>query len=347
MTESQQSKGEDQKAKAGSQRRAGLVVASIAVVAVAAVAGINAGWLAALTGDRNGADPIAENTSPEIVSLAGPTERIEPGAEVTLTCVAIDEDDDAIAYVWTASDGTIVGDGPEVQWSAPETEGLFRVFVRVEDGKGGAAEQSLPLRVRANTPPEILVMRSEVSEEIGWVVPGARVHVSCEVVDAEGDSVSYAWAATMGEVFGEGSAIIWIAPDTLGMQWVTVRVTDVYGAMSERSIPITINVAQPPEIRGFDLQALDTDMFKPYGDSWRIFKERSCAIQAIVDDPEGDYDYRWTAELGTITADGPNAVWKSPNSKGWVTIVVMVSDKHGSESSASIRLYVETCPSCI
>jgi hypothetical protein len=330
----------------GSRRKVWIIVGAAIALSVVAIVGVNSGWLTALTG--NGTEPqLPANNPPQIASITSSTERIVPGATVLLSCSATDPDADTLSYSWSASDGAVVGEGPEVTWIAPDFEGLFRVFVTVTDVSGGTAEQSVSLGVRTNAAPEILVMQSEVSEEIGWVVPGARVFIDCEVEDPDGDEVSYSWAATHGDIYGEGAAIIWIASKNIGLEWITVRVEDSYGAVSERSIPITINTSQPPEIRGFNLQALDTDMFKPYGDSWRIFRERSCAIQAIVADPEGDYTYHWTAELGTIAANGPDAVWKSPNAKGWVNIVVLVSDKHGSESSASIRLYVETCPSCI
>jgi len=109
-----------------------------------------------------------------------------------------------------------------------------------------------------------------------------------------------------------------------------------------------VSAAEPPVIGDIRVKAIDTDLFKPYGDSWRIFKERSCSLQAAVDDPEGVYIYEWSAERGTLTADGPAATWTAPESpKGWVNIVLRVSDSHGNESSRGVRIYVETCTSCI
>lgn len=325
------------------------VVGAIVVVAILGAIAIQGGWLAALTGNGGPShEDSAPNTPPHILTLSASTERIAPLQITTVTCQALDADGDQLEYTWSASGGEIHGEGPVVDWLAPDTEGLYRVFVSVDDGRGGNAQESLALRVRTNRPPEILVMRSEVDGDSDWVVPGARVLVECEAEDLDGDSLSYAWSSTGGEVFGQGPAVVWIASSALGRQWITVTVTDTYGAVAERSIPIAVNAAQPPAIHGFNLKALDTELFRPYGDSWRIFKERSCAIEAIVDDEEGVYIYDWSAELGTITADGPNAVWVAPASpKGWVDIVLEVSDRHGNRSSASVRIFVETCPSCI
>jgi len=338
-----------QSPRGGSHKKAGPVIAVVAILVLTAIIGAKSGWFAALSRNDDGSSTEAEsNSPPEISSLAASTDRIVPLAITLISCIAVDSDEDILAFAWSASGGEIAGDGPDVEWHAPDAEGLYRVFVSVSDGRGGVADHSLALSVRVNNPPEILIMQSEVGGNDDWVVPGARVHVRCETEDLDGDALTYVWSTSAGEIFGEGPAVIWIAPSTLGMQWVTVAVEDAYGGAAERSVPITVNATEPPAIFGFNLAALDTDLFRPYGDSWRIFRERSCAIEVRVDAPEGLYTYEWSAELGAITADGPNAVWMAPASpKGWVNIMVQVSDRHGNESSAVVRIYVETCPSCI
>lgn len=332
-----------------SHKKTWVVVAIVAVAAIFVALGLNRGWLPMPSSDAS-QSPAANdpNTSPQILSLIAATDRIEPLALTAISCEAADPDGDELAYTWSASGGEIVGGGADVEWLPPDIEGLYRVFVSVNDGREGADESSLALRVRANRPPEILVMQSEIGGENDWVVPGASVYVRCETEDLDGDTLTYAWSTSAGKLFGQGPAVVWVAPNMLGMQRVTVTVEDAYGGVAERSVPITVNAAEPPAIFGFNLTALDTDMFRPYGDSWRIFKERSCLIEVRVDDAEGLYAYDWTAELGTITSDGPNAVWMAPASpKGWVNIMVRVSDHHGNESSEAVRIYVETCPSCM
>ena len=338
-----------QKATKVSHKKTWTVVAIVAVAATVVALGLNRGWLTLPSGYADQSPQQNEpNTSPQILSLTAATDRIEPLALTAISCVAEDPDGDELAYTWSASGGEIVGSGANVEWLPPDTEGLYRVFVSVNDGREGADEDSLGLRVRANRPPEILVMQSEVGGDSDWVVPGATVHVRCETEDLDGDALAYVWSTSAGEIFGQGPAVIWIAPNMLGMQRVTVTVADSYGGVAERSVPITVNAVEPPAILGFNLSSPDTDLFRPYGDSWRIFRERSCSIEVRVDDPEGLYAYDWSAELGAITADGPNAVWIAPASpKGWVNIMVQVSDRHGNESTAVVRIYVETCSSCI
>lgn len=337
-----------QPAKARLSRRTWAVVVVVIVVGLV-LAGLQTGWFSFLPGfDAPLSGQVEANAQPVIAALAVATDRIEPGSTIPVSCSASDPDGDALAYTWSASDGQITGAGADVTWLAPDTEGLYRVFVTVDDGRGGAAQASLTLRVRSNQPPEITVMQSEVEESDGWVVPGASVYIRCEAIDPDGDALSHRWSATGGAIFGQGAAVVWQAPPSLGMQWITVVVEDIYGATAERSIPVTVSAAEPPPLNGLIASAVDTDLFRPYGDSWRIFKERSCLIEARIDDPEGVYAYEWRAELGSLVADGPRAVWTAPVSpKGWVTIVLVVSDSHGNEISDAIRIYVETCTSCM
>ncbi len=333
----------------GHRRIAGPLGGLLAVCAVIAAVSVSSGWLTAVSvnGDKPSGDASA-NSAPEITEMAVNSDRILPRDSVIVSATATDVDGDALTYGWSASSGVIEGEGPAIQWDAPDTEGLYRVFLTVSDETGATDESSLALQVRANNPPEILVMESGVGSDVGWVVPGAPVYVKCEAEDIDGDTVTYDWSATAGEIFGQGAAIVWVAPEVLGLHWVSVTVQDSYGGSEERSLPINVNAAQPPAILGFNLEAVDTVLFRPYGDSWRIFKEGSCAIYALVVDAEGVYSYDWSAERGTLTAEGPNAVWVAPSSpKGWVNIVLKVSDAHGNQSTSSVRIYVETCPTCM
>ena len=340
-------KGQDEKAH-GSRKKAGGIVAAVLAVVVVGVLAFNGGWFARLlevSGDENGDGGLG--AAPAVVAVTASTDRILPGDVVSISCEAVDPDDETLMYDWSGSAGELVGDGSTVEWTAPDSEGLYQVLVTVADEAGNTAEGSLALRVRDNTAPEILVMETGVSDDTGWVVPGTSVSVESATEDTDGDELTYTWSATAGDIYGQGESILWVAPEAPDTYWVTLVVEDTYGATAERSTPLTVNVAEPPVIHGFSLEALNTNMFRPYGDSWRIFKERSCAIHAQVDDEENDYTYEWKAEGGSITSDGPDAVWQAPAIKGWVNIVLRVSDPHGNEATETVRIYVETCPSCM
>jgi formylglycine-generating enzyme required for sulfatase activity len=58
------------------------------------------------------------------------------------------------------------------------------------------------------------------------VAVAATSTVTCVATDADGDALSYGWAATAGTITGTGSAITWTAPDELGPCTITCEVSD-------------------------------------------------------------------------------------------------------------------------
>lgn len=332
-----------QPASAQSDRHTLLVAGGIIVGAVLLLIVGNVGWL---TADP---EPVVPRDPPEIISMASSPERIMPHTAVAIYCEAMHPNGDEITYTWSASEGEVRGEGAEIEWIAPASEGFYRVFVTVEDGFGASVEESLSLRVRENRPPEIPSMGTDIGDGIGWVVPGARVYIWCEAEDPDGDTLSYDWMADAGDLFGEGPAVIWIAPSELGMHWITVAVDDSYGGVAERAIPVTVSAAEAPVIKDIRVEPADRRYTKPYQDSWQIFKGQSCSFEAIVEETDREFTYRWSAESGELSAEGTTAVWQapSPTRAQWVTIVLQVSDAHGNEASDTVRMYVQTCPSCM
>lgn len=79
----------------------------------------------------------------------------------------MDDDGDALIRTWVASQGDILGKGSTIEWGAPNAEGLFSLSVTVDDGRGGVAELSTSLRVKANYAPEI----ASLSAASDWVAP--------------------------------------------------------------------------------------------------------------------------------------------------------------------------------
>ena len=187
------------------QRRV-LVVALTCVAVLAAVVGLSSDRLSVNSdvqsplveeGKEEIAAPAA-NSAPEILRLTAATDRIAPLDVCELVCEAVDPDNDVLSYTWSSPQGEIHGEGSTIEWVSPGTEGLFRLSVTVNDGSGGAAEYSTSLRVRANCAPDI----QSVSASADWVAPGASTYVSCAAEDADGDGITYEWAASAGEVFG-------------------------------------------------------------------------------------------------------------------------------------------------
>ena len=87
------------------------------------------------------------NTPPVIASLTSSETSVAPEESCSVTCTASDPDGDTLTYQWTATDGTISGEGSTVTWVAPTAEGTYTINVTVSDGKGGTASDSLTISV--------------------------------------------------------------------------------------------------------------------------------------------------------------------------------------------------------
>jgi len=76
------------------------------------------------------------------------------GEKVHITCKASDPDGDPLSYTWRANAGNLVGNGPAADF---DTTGLapatYAITTRVEDGRGGAADATTNVDVKAVPPP--------------------------------------------------------------------------------------------------------------------------------------------------------------------------------------------------
>jgi len=82
------------------------------------------------------------NTPPEISSLDPSATSVALEGSCTISCTASDADGDTLTYDWTATGGTITGEGSTITWMAPAAEGSYTITVTVSDGKGGTASDS-------------------------------------------------------------------------------------------------------------------------------------------------------------------------------------------------------------
>lgn len=88
------------------------------------------------------------NNLPSIQKITAEPRKIDLGESTLLTCSAIDENNDPLAYEWSSISGEIIGDGNTIQWTAPSIKGNYFVTCTVTDGNGGFASDSIQVSVR-------------------------------------------------------------------------------------------------------------------------------------------------------------------------------------------------------
>jgi outer membrane protein OmpA-like peptidoglycan-associated protein len=91
---------------------------------------------------------------PPTITCSADRSSVYSGEKVHITTNASDPDGDPLTYTWHANAGQIVGSGAAVDF---DTTGLapgnYTVTVRVDDGRGGAADCSSTVEVKAVPPP--------------------------------------------------------------------------------------------------------------------------------------------------------------------------------------------------
>lgn len=177
------------------------------------------------------------NQPPLISSLAANEKHISPADVCQVECIASDPDDDSLSYIWSASGGSISGEGSAVIWVAPDAAGAYIITVEVTDGSGGKATAQLTINVVAiNHPPVIDSLTSEWQR----VEKAVASTIECIAQDQDGDELNYIWSAEGGNISGEGAVVTWVAPNAYGNYIITVTVTDGRGGEASDSIVIKV-----------------------------------------------------------------------------------------------------------
>ena len=281
------------------------------------------------------------NPPPIITSLKAEPEAILPSAICQIECIASDEDGDELSYEWSASKGDINGNGASVTWTAPDSEGIYNVVVKVTDGRGGEVSDSITIPVRVNHPPTITGLIADAD----WVSPSSSLQMKCDAEDPDGDDISYEWMASGGDVSGSGALVNWTAPGAVGMYDIQVVVTDVYGAEDMLSLTVSVASYSPPIIEALVATA-EHKYLKEYFSGYKIGKEKSCVIECIVSNTSSELLYEWSCDDGQISGEGSMITWTAPNTSGDVTVAVTVSNAAGDIVGRSIVFQVVRCSTC-
>ncbi|MGH9681470.1 MAG: Ig-like domain-containing protein, partial [Candidatus Acidiferrales bacterium] len=91
---------------------------------------------------------------PPTVSCSADRTSVFAGERVPISANASDPDGDPLTYSWRANAGQVVGAGAAVDFDTTGlAPGTYTITVRVDDGRGGAADCSSTVEVKAVPPP--------------------------------------------------------------------------------------------------------------------------------------------------------------------------------------------------
>jgi hypothetical protein len=286
---------------------------------------------------------VLANHQPAITSLKAEPEGVPPSGSCQIVCNAKAPHGDELSYNWSASGGTITGEGATVTWTAPNSAGSYNVTVTVTDSHGGNATKKITIPVRANEPPTITSLVANAD----WTTPSGSLQVTCNASDPDGDELSYEWTTNGGDISGTGAAINWTAPKSVGVYNVTVVVKDGYGGEDIRKITLSVALGTPPTIEKLVVTPNgNTFLREPtkLGCDFDVWKSREYDIECIASNTSGELSYEWSCTDGEISGEGSTITWTAPNeSSVVVTVTAIVSDAEGNSVGKNIVFWIPSC----
>jgi hypothetical protein len=290
-------------------------------------------------------DTILANHGPAITSLKAAADWTSPLNSIQVTCNVSDPDSDKLSYNWSASGGNISGTGSVVNWTAPTSLGYYDVTVMVTDGRGGEATNYVTIMVKANTSPIITSLIADAY----WTTPSGSLQVTCNASDPDGDKLSYNWSASGGNISGTGAVVNWIAPERVGIYYVTVVVSDGHGEEATRFVPLSADLGAPPIIESLIVTPIGHKYLRKstFAYDYDVWKTEEYDIECNVSDTSGGVFYDWSCdggEISEVSEDGSTITWIAPNKTSvQATVTVTVSDAADNRIRKSIDFYVPFC----
>jgi serine/threonine protein kinase len=122
----------------------------------------------------------------------------------------------------------------------------WKLWIAVQSIATDADVQALPVieapPTPVNHPPSIQNVLPAAEPVQAWGV----TTVTCQAFDLDEDVLTYTWEASDGFIAGEGESVTYNAPETIGIQAITVTVRDEHGSEAEDAVQVQIVPATPP-----------------------------------------------------------------------------------------------------
>jgi len=158
---------------------------------------------------------------------------------------ASDPDNDPLTYSYSATGGTVDGNGPDVRWIPSGLAlGSYTINVKVDDGRGGTATCAADVAVakRPNSPPTI-----SCSPERNPIIAGERVAINSRASDPDGDPITYSYAATSGQISGNTATAQFDSTGlAAGSYSITCTADDGRGGRTDAKTTVDVQAPAPP-----------------------------------------------------------------------------------------------------
>jgi serine protease len=264
------------------------------------------------TGDADG--PSEPNEPPEAVINANQT-TISPGDWVSYNAMDASDPDGAIdSYEWTFGDGTTdYGAFVSRQYTEP---GEYEVTLTVTDDRGATDTAKQTITV-TNAAPNPVITPPPSSGTVGE----ALTFDASESDDPDGTIERYDWGFDDGST-AEGETVAH-AFETAGIHWITLSVTDEYGATERTSTSIRIREPQGCSAHR-EHEQFEGTLDQPFDSqqtSYTATTPDPCQLSVSLDGPDdADFDLYLTTDGRTPTSWDYDERSRTPDSQEQIVL---------------------------
>ncbi|EAU67136.1 conserved hypothetical protein [Stigmatella aurantiaca DW4/3-1] len=300
--------------------------------------------------------PPYANEAPLMDALVASTTSVLTGGSLSLTATVHDPNPgDTLTLAWTASGGTFsAATSATTSWTAPAFAGIQTLTLTVTDSQGAAVSVSLAINVLSGASTgnaalgisfNLWPVVSKVSSSLNRLDAGQTTSVSAQASDADGDGLSYQWAAScLGTWTNATSRDASFVPSSVPAGAcnncrLTVTVHDGRGGQTEGSLSLCVTSPAaerfPPLFTTFYQSATSTS------------PGQTVTLDVAAQDPQGSaLTFAWTANVGSLataqdTARTSRVVWTAPSAvEAGVTptLTAVVTNAYGLSASKSFSV---------
>jgi len=118
--------------------------------------------------------PPPTNHPPHIENVTVASMMVEAQSIITVSCQASDPDKDRLTYTWTASGGSVIGEGGYVVYYAPQTLGSQTIHVAVRDRREEKDQQNIQVQIIPVVAPENTFEPAGIFGQLWYARPEMR-----------------------------------------------------------------------------------------------------------------------------------------------------------------------------
>ncbi len=228
-------------------------------------------------------DHTGANGRPQILSFEIKPSTATIGSVCSVKVQAVDPDEDLLSYEISSDGGSISGEGPEWEWTAPDEPGYYTLTAVVSDPYGLSDTSRSSVEVEEgipNRPPLITSFESSRTS----LPAGESCTLTVTVMDADGDLLTYSYSASDGIIEGEGGVVEYIAPKETGSVRITATVRDGRGGEDTDEITLDIRDVSDPKPPVINLASISPSVVEGTTENTTLI------ISATVEDDEGLQD---------------------------------------------------------